>query len=172
MGAWPISPERRGGPGGQGRVWEVGHGGMARAPWKQGAAETHRGLELGAVGLAQLARRGAVWRDPAGRLWCLLWLSSWSAYWGTSQQGPLSPPATLPLLSAFPGLGIPVQSGSYRKQSQAASRLPTLEGNVGDLGLPSLSPCPRSQALGGGGELRIWAGMRWGSQGQDERGLI
>lgn len=36
----------------------------------------------------------------------------------------------------FPGLGIPVQSGSYGKQSQADSRLPTLEGNVGDLGLP------------------------------------
>lgn len=91
---------------------------------------------------------------------------------GEQSAGTSVPPATLPLLSAFPGLGIPVQSGSYRKQSQADSRLPTLEGNVGDLGLRSLSLCPRSQALGGGGELRIWAGMRWGSQGQDERGLI
>lgn len=45
----------------------------------------------GLAQLARLARRGAVWRDPAGRLWCLLWLSSWGACWGTSQQGPLSP---------------------------------------------------------------------------------
>lgn len=88
-------------------MWEVGHGGVARAPWKQGAAETHRGLELGAGGLAQLARRGAVWRDPAGRLWCLLWLSSWGACWGTSQQGPLSP--RLLCLCFLPSLALEFQ---------------------------------------------------------------
>lgn len=91
---------------------------------------------------------------------------------GDQSAGTSVPLATLPLLSAFPGRVIPVQSGSSRKQSQADSRLPTLEGNVGDLGLSFPPSVLGAKPWEAAGDLRIWAGMRWGSQGQDKRGLI
>lgn len=49
----------------EGREWEVGHGGVARAPWKQGAAETHRGLELGAGSAGRAGTAGSRLERPS-----------------------------------------------------------------------------------------------------------
>lgn len=142
-------PRRLAGEGrGPGEGVGGGHGGVARAFWEPGAAETSGGSDLGSAGRAQLAQRGAIRRGLACKPWCPLWLGSWgSCWWPVVGRNPCAP-ATPSLLSASPGLGIPVQPGPHRKQFQANSRLSTLQGNVEALARCSFSLCPRSQAPG------------------------